>query len=110
MRGGGLWDEVALVVLDGLAGVGGGEEVGEGVGEAFLRGGDRRPHRGAEEPDVGGAGSVGSYADAGVGVGAACVFVQLPAFGVEEGAEFGELLEEVVLRWSVAVAFEGVGF
>ena len=44
------------------------------------------------------------YADVAEGV------VGWKEFGVEEGAEFGELLEEVVLRWSVAVAFEGVGF
>src|ERR1700735_656428 len=60
--------EVGLVVLDGAAGLDGGGEVGEGVGQALLRGGHGRPHRGAEQPDVGRAGGVGRDADAGEGV------------------------------------------
>ena len=54
----GVGDEVLLVVLDGLARGDGREEVGEGVGQALLRGGHGRPHGGAEQPDVGCAGSL----------------------------------------------------
>ena len=36
--------EVGLVVLNGAAGLDGGEEVGEGVGKALLGGGDGGPH------------------------------------------------------------------
>ena len=79
--------EVGLIVLDGAAGLDGGEEVGEGVGEALLGGGYCGPHRGAEQPEVGGAGRVGRDADAGEGmVGAEEVG---EALGVEEGAELG---------------------
>jgi len=85
----GAGDEVALVVLDGLAGLDGGEEVGEGVGQALLRGGDGGPHAGAEEPEVGCAGSVWGDADFAEGMWAAGVGVLAPAFGVEEGAELG---------------------
>ena len=81
---------------DGFAGVDGGEEVGEGVGQALLRGDDGGPEGGAEQPEVGGAESVGSDADGGEGV----VWTEEcgEALGVEEGAEFGELLEEVIGR------------
>ena len=79
--------EVGLVVLDGAAGLDGREEVGEGVGQALLRGGDGRPHGGAEQPEVGGAGSVGCDADAGEGVVGAEEIGE--ALGVEEGAELG---------------------
>jgi len=85
----GAGDEVALIVLDGLTGLDGGEEVGEGVGQALLRGGDGGPHGGAEEPDIGRAGGVWGDADFAEGVWAAGVGKGCPAFGVQEGAELG---------------------
>jgi len=79
--------EVGLVVLDRAAGLNGREEVGEGVGEALLRGGDGGPHGGAEQPDIGRAGGVGGNADAGEGMIGAKEIRE--ALGVEEGAELG---------------------
>ena len=100
--------EVGLVVLDGAAGLDGGEEVGEGVGQALLGRGDRGPHGRAEQPEVGGAGGVGGDADAGEGVVGAEEVGE--ALGVEEGAKLGELLGEVVGDGTFAVAAEGEGF
>jgi len=82
--------------------------VGEGVGQAFLSSGDRGPHRRAEQPEVGGSGSVGCNADAGEGVVGAEEIGK--ALGVKEGAELGELLGEVVGHGGLAVAAQGEGF
>ena len=98
-----------LVVLDGLAGLDGGEEVGEGVGKAFLRGGGGGPHGGAEQPDVGCACGGGHHADVAERVWAFGVGVLGPALGVQEGAELGQLLGEVVFVGCVAVAAESIG-
>ncbi len=109
---GGAGYEVALVELDGLAGGDGGEEVGEGVGQAFVGGGDGGPHGGAEEPDFGCAsGRGGRDVDVAEGMrtGVACRAGEIPAGGVEEGAELGQLLGEVVFGGGGALAFEGVG-
>ena len=55
----GAGGEAVAVVLDGLAGVDGGEEVSEGVGQAELGGGGGAPEAGAEQPDRGMAGAGG---------------------------------------------------
>ncbi len=98
--------EVASVELDGLARAPGRKEVRKGIGQAFRGGGHRRPHAGAEQPDIGR--TRGRRRDRDVAKGVVRVLGR-KAHRVEVGLKLGELLRKVVGLRTPARAAQGKG-